>query len=130
MPRMKAPNGYYTLTEATKLLNISNAMVRNYVKKGKIHYFIPPGREQGFYLKRDVDNIANEINAFLTMEDLEESSDFKAASKDELLAIVKIANALFSSGKKDNPTVPDWRYDILAKNPETQFALKAGDKII
>lgn len=128
MPRMRTPKGYYTMTDATKTLNISASMVRKYVEKGRISYLLPEGRSHGFYLKKDVDQLSNEINAFLTIEGGE--VEFKAANKDELQGIVRIANNLFSNDKTGNPTVPSWRYEVLEKNTETQFVLKRDNAVI
>lgn len=132
MPRAQAPNGYYTSTEAQKVLNLSGAMLRIHVQKGRIHYLLPEGRKHGFYLKKDVDKIANEINAFLDIEEKEEAS-FLLASKDDLPEIVRISNLLFldrNSQDNVNSTVPNWRYETLEKNPETQFLLKTEKRII
>lgn len=141
MPRMKPPKGYYTITEASRILGISNAMVRSYVQKNKIHYFLPEGREHGFYLKRDVDKLANELNAYINLEDEEDveydengekiTCKFMVASKEDLPEIMKIGRALFSPNR-DGIYVPrpDWRTPIFEKNPETQYALKYNNKVI
>jgi len=126
---MKPPRGYYTLTEAARRLNLSNAMVRRYVEKGKLHYMTPEGREHGFYLKKDVDNLANELNAFLNTEDEEEATlRLEAATKEDLAEIAKIANALFAPSNK--VTVPGWRYMLLESNPEAQYVLKQNDRVV
>lgn len=134
MPRLQAPEGFYTASEARQRLNVSDAVVRAYVQKGRIRYVVPPGRKQGFYLKRDVDGIVNEITAFLSMSLLEENDTltFNLASKEDLLEIARIDNTLFSTvtSDEDTPEVPAWRYKFLEKTPETQFVLKNGDTII
>lgn len=130
MPRMKTPTGYYTLTETAQRLNISNSMVRRHVEKGRIRYLKIEGRAHGFYLKKDVDRLANQLSAFLEMEDEEETTrlSFSAASEEDLVGIARIGNALFAPGNKT--TVPNWRYTFLKKNPETQYALKQDNKVI
>ena len=130
MPRMRPPKGYYTMTEAKNILDVSDAMERRYAKKGKIRYLVPEGREQGFYNKQDVDKLSIAINAFIALEDEEERTTFAKANKDDLLGIVKLANSLFSSDKNSNPVVPEWRYMLMEENPETQFVLKLADKVI
>src|SRR5215472_14944420 len=94
MPRIQTPKGYYTSTEAQKVLNLSGAMLRIHVQKGRIQYLLPEGRKHGFYLKKDVDRIANEINAFLDIEEKEETK-FLVANKDDLPEIVRISDLLF-----------------------------------
>src|SRR5712664_3366092 len=130
MPRLQTPSGYYTATEVKKLLNVSDPVIRTYAQKGKIKYIVPPGRKQGFYLREDVDKIVNEISAFLSMEE-DDKLEFGAASHEDLLGITEIANSFFSSDPDhDDLTIPEWSNEFLAKNPETEFTLKAGDTII
>jgi excisionase family DNA binding protein len=130
MPRMKPPKGYYTVTEAAKILNLSNAMVRRYVEKGKIHYLQLEGREHGFYLKKDVDTLANELNAFLNLEAEEERTKFDLvpATKEDLAEIARIGSALFSPGSIG--TIPGWRYMLLERNPEAQYVLTQNDRVV
>lgn len=128
MPRIPTPKGYYTSTEATKALGISPAMLRIHVQKGRVKYLVPPGRKQGFYLKKDVDNLAREMFAFLDIE-VKEEIKFLTASKDDLPEIEKINTMLFGNDT-DNNEVPDLKYKLVEKNPETQFVLKKDNKII
>ena len=58
------PYGYITSTEASRRLNVSESMMRRYAQQGKIGYLLPPGRKQGFYLEKDVDDIVNDLNEF------------------------------------------------------------------
>jgi len=132
---MKPPRGYYSLTEASKVLNLSNAMIRNYVKKDQIHYLQIEGREHGFYLKKDVDELANKLNAFISIgeeEKEEEPIHFTTAAMEDLPGIAEIGNALFAPNSNNNDTVivPSWRYTLFEKNPEAQYALKQGNKVI
>ncbi len=130
MPRMQPPKGYYTLTDTRKILNISNAMVREYVKKGKINYLLPEGREHGFYSKKDVDKLYNELNAILATNDEEEITEFKTASKEDLKGIARIANKIFSTQIDNDPPIPNWRYILLESNTESQYVLKKDNEII
>jgi len=133
MPRIQTPKGYYTSTEAQKVLNLSGAMLRIHVQKGRIQYLLPEGRKHGFYLKKDVDRLANEINAFLDIE-IKEEVRFMPTSKDDLPEVSRISDLLFLDNRTQvttvNSTVPEWRYTLLKKNPEAQFVLKIGNKII
>ena len=110
-------------------------MVRNYVKKGQIHYLQIEGREHGFYLKKDVDELANRLNAFLNIEEDEkdeEATNFTVAMIEDLPGIAEIGNAIFSPNSNSNGTVivPNWRYILFEKNPEAQYALKQGNKVV
>lgn len=133
MPRRQPPKGYYRATEVEKLLGVSSAMVRIYVQKGEIKYLVPEGMKQGFYLKSDVDKLANKLNAFLSLkEDDKESTRLLVASKEELSEIAAIGRGLFvSSGDNTNRTTyPEWRVRAHEKNPESQYVLKHGEHII
>src|SRR5437660_1532327 len=133
MPRMQPPKGYYTLTEATRILNISEAMVREHVKKGKVTYFVPEGRKQGFYRKKDVDKLANELNAFLHFEDEEEfiPSTFTTASEKDVYAVIDIIKAIFATEESESNATPPERYiSWLKKNAEIVYILKRKDEVI
>lgn len=128
MPRMKPPKGYYTLTEAAKILNLSNAMVRRYVEKGKIQYYQVEGREHGFYQKKDVDNLANELNAFMVMQS-KTSSIFERATENDLKATVEITRVLF--GLRDSPEATlARRLSWYKRNPELFFVLKSEGAVV
>ena len=129
MAKIQPPRGYITATEVKKRLNISDAMIRYYVQKEKIKYLVPPGRKQGFYLERDVNNLANELNAFLNMEE-EEKATLELASEKDLIEMARIAKAVFSFGDSNVITVPGWRHTLLEKNAEAQCVLRQGDKVI
>src|SRR5579885_3636959 len=133
MPRMQPPKGYYTLTEATRILNISEAMVREHVKKGKIKYLVPEGRKQGFYRKKDVDKLAHELNAFLHFEDEEEfiPSTFTTASENDVHAVVDIIKATFATEENESSVTPSEKYiNWLKKNAEIMYVLKRKDEVI
>src|SRR6266700_3607937 len=133
MPRMQPPKGYYTLTEATQVLNISEAMVREHVKKGKVTYFLPPGRKHGFYRKKDVDKLANELNAFLHFEDDEKfiPSTFTTANEEDVHAVVEITKALFTIEENESSVTPPEKYITwLKKNSEIMHVLKRKDEVI
>lgn len=128
MPRMRPPQGYYTLTEAAKILNLSNAMVRRYVEKGKIHYYQIQGREHGFYLKEDVDTLANELNAFMLMQS-KTSSTFERVTERDLKATVEITRVLF--GLRDAPEATlARRLSWIRKAPDILYVLKSEGTVV
>ena len=128
MPRMKPPRGYYTLTEAAKILNLSNAMVRKYVEKGKIHYVQPEGRVHGFYLKKDVDTLAHELDAFMLMQS-KTSSTFERATEDDLKATVEITRVLFGLRNTPEATLAR-RLSWIRKNPDLFYVLKSEGAVV
>ncbi len=58
----QAPAGYYTAMQAKEKLDVSDGMLRTYIRDGKIAHFIPAGMKQGFYKQEDVDKLAREFN--------------------------------------------------------------------
>jgi hypothetical protein len=130
MPKIQPPKGYIKATDVKNRLHISDAMVRYYVQKEKIGYLVPPGRKQGFYLEKDVNRLANELDAFLYRDDAEEETTFDVAKKEDLLGIIKLGVALFSPGSNINPEPPQWIIKALEKNPEIRFTLKRKGELL
>jgi hypothetical protein len=82
------PKEYDTATQVKEILNISGAMIANYVEKGRIKHVVPPGRKHGFYLKADVDRLANELQAFFDSEEETEETTFTTATISEYLLVL------------------------------------------
>jgi len=60
--RVNPPPGYYTVMQAKEKLDVSDGMLRTYIRDGKIEHFIPAGMKQGFCKQEDVDKLAREFN--------------------------------------------------------------------
>ncbi|GCE12125.1 helix-turn-helix domain-containing protein [Tengunoibacter tsumagoiensis] len=131
MPRMQAPKGYYTATEVKEILNISDSMVRRYVQKGKITYSTPPERKQGFYLKKDVDNLYNELEAFLNLEEEIEPTSFTVASSEDIPGCIALNRELFTAkvDTDDATLIRKWT-NWIQKNPEVVHILKTNNEIL
>lgn len=125
MPRMKPPKGYYTLTEAKSKLNLSSAMIRKHVEKNRIHYFLPEGREHGFYLKDDVDRLAKELETFLDIRETAPSI-FGRATREDIPKCVEVSNVTLRPTSIPIETRIKW----FEKNPNTFFVLKKEDDVI
>jgi hypothetical protein len=129
---MKPPKGYISLREAEKLLNLSSAMIRRYVEKGRIHYLLPPGRHHGFYRRSDVERLATELSAFLNLEEEEEEPVFRQAHIEDIPACIRINRLLFSEAKQpasDETLLRKWS-QWMQKNPEILHVLDRGGDII
>ena len=59
-----APEGYYTASEATRRLGLNRNAFQYYVRRGKIHKYVPPLRTEGFYDKKEIDQLATEFALF------------------------------------------------------------------
>src|SRR5712692_4448140 len=125
MPRMRPPKGYYTLTEATKKLNLSSAMVRKHVEKGRISYLLPKGREHGFYLKEDVDKLASELETFLDLRETAPST-FGRATREDIPKCAEVYNITIRPAATPIETKIRW----FERNPNTFFVLKKEEDVI
>jgi predicted site-specific integrase-resolvase len=63
--RAKAPEGFYAASTVMRLLDISNATLYDYVRRKLIRRVVPPNREEGYYVKTDVDKLVREKEDFL-----------------------------------------------------------------
>lgn len=130
MPRRQPPKEYYTATEVKKILNISDAMIRHHVQKRRIHYFLPQGRKQGFYLKKDVDKLANELEVFFNLDE-DAPSKFMKATKEDLPEVMEIARTLFGGGSNENRMTPlERRIAWMEKNDSIFHILKRDEETI
>lgn len=130
MPRIEPPKGYYTATEVKKILNISDAMVRVHVQKNRIKYLVPVGRKQGFYLKKDVDKLARDLNIFFQLDE-DSVVQFSRAKKGDLPAIIEISKALFGGGDEESRVTPlEDRLKWMQKNPDIFCVLKKDEEVI
>jgi hypothetical protein len=66
----KAPAGYYTSAEARKKLGLSPSTFIGYVQKGKIKRYVPPLHREGYYSQREIDQLAENLTAFLVQEEV------------------------------------------------------------
>ncbi|GCE11817.1 hypothetical protein KTT_16760 [Tengunoibacter tsumagoiensis] len=131
MPRIQAPKGYYTATEVKQILNISDSMIRRHVEKGLITYTTPPNRKQGFYLKKDVDKLRNDLETFLNLEDEIETTVFTTATQADIPACVALNRELFTASvdTDDNTLIQKWT-SWIRKNPEVVHVLKANNEVL
>ena len=113
------------------MLNISGTMIANYVEKGKIRHIIPPERKHGFYLKKDVDKLANEPNMVFNLEKETENVRFTVATVDDLPACIALNKDLFRvlDSADDATLYKNWA-GWLEKNPEIVYVLKREQEVI
>lgn len=131
MPRVQPPEGYITATEAKHILNVSDSMVRVHAQKGRIGYVVPRGRKQGFYLKRDVEKLAHDLDIFLNIDAEVEASQFTRAGVEDLPEIMEISRQLFGSGDGEDRVTPlEDRIALISKNPDVFYVVKREEQVI
>jgi hypothetical protein len=129
MPQMKTGENYYTATQAKEILGVTHGMLYQYVRNGNLHPVTPPGKKQGIYLKKEVDRLANKLQAFFAVsEEGKPSSTLEQAKEEDLPEIITISQRIFGDG----PGVPslESRREWLRKNPNTFYALKNEGRIV
>lgn len=128
MPRQKPNSLYYTASQAKKVLNFTDTMLYNHVRKGNLQRIIPPGNKQGVYLKNEVDQLANELEAFFVTR-RHNPSIFDTARKEDMKGIVELTKVLF--GLRENlQTTIEKRQAWIEKNPDIFYVLKADGQVI
>jgi hypothetical protein len=63
--RKFAPPGYYTAKEAAERLGWNLSTFHYYVRTGKIKKYTPPMKAEGFYNRKDIDQLADQNALFL-----------------------------------------------------------------
>jgi hypothetical protein len=120
MPRKQPPEGFITAGEATKMLQVTDAMLTRYVQQGRLKRYGPEERKHKFYKLSEVQAIIDADNAFFKVE--EETvppSTFRLATSQDLSECGELIEAVFHV-KSNLARRAEW----LAKNPETGFILR------
>lgn len=87
----RAPEGFYTAAEAIKRLGLNRQTFFYYVKNGKINRHIPPMRKEGFYSKKEIDQMAAEIALYFhTHAEEEPETQTRAALPEDAQGIYDV----------------------------------------
>lgn len=119
---------YYTAKEAQEILGMTYSALRNQVNAGHITSIKPPGKRQAVYLRTDVDQLAREMDAFISMRN-KTSSTFSRATEKDLKATVTITRVLFGLRDSEEATF-DRRLTWIKKNPDILYVLKAEEQVV
>ena len=127
MPRTaRAPKGFYSATEAIKLLGMPRATFFSMVKAGKIKKVIPPGMKDGYYLKAAIDDMVKARELF-TIEYATDSTTFERATEDDIHGIYNLCVSLWGT----RGTYPyEQRLARYKKNPNIFYVLKYVDIVV
>lgn len=129
MPRLQPAPGYITAKDATSMLDISDATLSQYVKRGWLKRYGPPERVHKFYKLSEVESI---IAARNTFDEYQEKlpAYFESASPADIPAIADIDERTFNIRKWKEPREAylPWIEKIYSrwmdKNPESFFVLR------
>lgn len=97
MPRLQPAAGYITAKTAMTMLDISDATLSGYVKKGWLKRYGPPERQHKFYKLSEVEAILLSRNTF---DEYQEKlpAFFEEATPEDIPAIVDIDERTFNAG--------------------------------
>jgi len=121
----KAPPGYYRAKEAQERLGMTPSAFSYYVRQGRIKKHVPPMRVEGFYEKKEIDLLANEMALFLHTHAPEEvtSTEVRPALPVDTEGIVHVLAVMGWQ-----TTTPEQRESWYAVNPFIDFvALLHGE---
>jgi len=123
------PRGYYTANEAAKRLKLPLATFYVRYRGGKIkaEKWAPKGYTEGFYSKRDIDEIAQEQELVELLHSEEPIIFDRVRSEDDIRGIVDLCVAIY--GQEGTPSY-DARYEIWQKNPEVYYIVRQGDIVV
>nr|BBH92064.1 hypothetical protein KTA_02630 [Thermogemmatispora argillosa] len=117
---------YYTAKEAMERLGINKNRFNYLVRTGRIRKFIPPGGEQGYYLKTEIDRLARELLAFMTYDEDTGIQVRHARTEEDLLQEHELATLLFGSAVHSLETRRAW----LARNPDLDLIVLDHGRVV
>src|SRR5215472_17010697 len=89
MPQNRPTMSYLTAGEVKKLLGITDGMLYNFIDNGALTRVIPPGRKQGVYHRSQVEQLARDLQVFISTRD-EETTTFEKATKEDVPVLMEI----------------------------------------
>ena len=92
-----------------------------WVRKERLHKTVLPGRKQGRYLKKEVDSIAEQIEAAIIAQNAE-GLNFRKATLDDLEEEYGLARIIFGRNA-DTPEIRQGKRAFLEKNPDIDYHL-------
>lgn len=92
--KTNAPPGYYTAKEAADRLGLKRDTFYYYVRIGKVKRDVPPGRTEGFYRKKEIDELATQIELYLHVRASEdETSEARVARLEDAQGIYDVLDS-------------------------------------
>ncbi|HYU73808.1 MAG TPA: hypothetical protein VEL31_14100 [Ktedonobacteraceae bacterium] len=123
------PKGYYTGKEAAERLDMPLATFYRRIRtqKIKVEKYIPTGYSEGFYNKKQIDELAQEMELEALLHSTEPLTFARVSSEDDIRGIVDLCIAIY--GQNGTPSY-DARLEIWQKNPEVYYIVKQGDIVV
>ncbi len=125
MPQMKVGKDFYTAAQVKEKLGITQGMLYNYVRNGTLKPVVPPGKRQGVYPRKDVDQLARELQIFMETKRKHPTIFTKVTTREEVFESTKLSDDIFG-GHIDVDRQMAW----LEKNPDIMYVAKSEGKVI
>lgn len=122
----KAPSGFYTASEAMKILGLASSSFYDYIKAGKLKRVVPPGRKDGYYPKSQVDAIIKARELFV-LEYATDEAIFEKAQEEDIKGMTDLSIELF--GRSGTATY-ETRLAQYHANPDIFYILRQDDLIV
>ncbi len=125
--RKKAPSAnLYTRSEAIQKLGLPKSTFHDYVTAGRIQKVVPPGKREGYYLKKEIDDLADATHLFI-LQYTSEPTTFSLAKEEDIEGIYYVVESLW--GK--NATTPiELRKSWYKVNPLIDYVVKKQDIVV
>lgn len=129
MPQAKPPKDYLSAGEVKKILGITDGMLYNFVGNGALERVIPPGRKQGVYLKRQVEQLARDLQVFISTRD-EGRTTFRKAEKTDIPKCIEIGMGSHLNARQQGINTLETRLTWLNKNPDLYYLVEHDNEIV
>src|SRR3989442_1033417 len=129
MPQAKPPKNYLTAGEVKKLLGITDGMLYNFVDNGALERVIPPGRKQGVYRKKQVEQLAHDLQIFISTRD-EERTTFRKAEKADIPKCIEIEMGSHPNAQQQGINTLETRLTWLDKNSDLYYVVEHDSEIV
>ncbi len=124
--RAKPPKGFYSASDVMRILGIGNSTLYHYVATGKIKKVVPPDRTEGYYIKSEVDKMAQAKELFL-LQYSSDSSTFRKAEEKDIQGIHDLSLSIF--GATIAPSYEN-RLAPYLKNPNIYYIVEQDDILV
>jgi hypothetical protein len=129
MPRSLLPKDYMTASEVKEMLGITDGKLYNYVDNGALERIFPPGRKQSVYRRRQVEQLARDLQAFISTRD-ESNTLFRKATKADIPRCIEIGRASHPRAQQQGTTPLETRLAWLDKNPDVYYVVEHNNMIV
>lgn len=128
MPQARPPKDYLSAAEVKKILGITDGMLYNFVDNGALQRIIPPGRKQGVYRRSQVEQLARDLQVFISTRE-EDKITFSKATKEDLPACIEIGTSSYPNIQQQiTPLEP--RLKWFDKNPDMYYIIRRGEEVV